>query len=37
MIIRHIAKKHDLSEYARWFLVAGQLSLWMGILLSQLD
>ena len=37
MIIRHIAKNHDLSEHARWFLIAGQLSLWIGILLSQLD
>ena len=37
MIIRQLAKKHDLSEYARWFLIAGQLGLWFGILLSQLD
>ena len=37
MIIRQIAKKHDLSLYARWFLLVGQLSLWIGILLTQLD
>ena len=37
MIIRQIAKNHDLSEHARWFLITGQLSLWVGALLSQLD
>ena len=37
MIIRQITKKHDLSVHARWFVVVGQLSLWIGILLTQLD
>ena len=37
MIIKRIAQTHDLSEYARWFLVTGQICLWVGFLLSRLD
>ena len=37
MIIRQIAKNHDLSEHARWLLITGQLSLWIGILLSRVE
>jgi len=37
MIIKRITQNHDLSEQARWFLAAGQICLWVGILLSRLD
>jgi hypothetical protein len=37
MIIKRITQNHDLSEYARWFLITGQICLWVGFLLSRSD
>lgn len=37
MIIKRIARNHDLTEHARWFLISGQICLWVGILLSRWD
>jgi hypothetical protein len=37
MIIKRITQHRDLSEYARWFLISGQICFWSGVLLSRLD